>query len=615
MSLTFTISEGTGLFILPFMITMGSKAWDLINATGLFLLPISILIVSAFFEARAKGRDEGTPSVIFIKTLEARLIPVLLTLYFATMPFVSNSSGSAINNYNFAAYSCTGIPSIVGGLTNVSSLAPNTNMANYYGNDNPSLMFGLINELGTGLNGAAIGSLNCTPGANRNEVAESLSNYRIYDNKLTKAIKEFDTQCYTVATQKLARLRGNGTELSIDFSESPYNSMDTFGYEGEAIKKVYSGYITTSPILPTMMFNTPDYWNDVDSSTSSNTEITCESAASKVTDLISSDLQEHIADYNVSTGASFSHYTPSYENLISNIMETVNTTEGRTMTKSEAIDELAHSAYRNSISSWYNPLIRDSTVEKTTSLEDRTAFKNAQEAQNNPDSEEQTEKKQLLDQQERSGGTMALSYFGSLWVNLTKSIEVMTYVRMAPLLVTISQGMVLAFAPIIIVLSGYNSKILLNLAIFYFSLCLTPFFLNLGIMLDTVITGIIDVYSDGLPTQNAAVVENVNMLSTILILFCPTAWMTLMQMLGNYLSSSIDLTGAGQGAAQQTTQAIANQGRRTINDVSKIAKKKYLKATGNEKGMDNRQSKGVNAMHQRAKEDMNQMIINYSKGR
>lgn len=296
-------------------------------------------------------------------------------------------------------------------------------------------------------------------------------------------------------------------------------------------------------------------------------------------------------------------------------METVNTTEGRTMTKSEAIDELAHSAYRNSISSWYNPLIRDSTVEKTTSLEDRTAFKNAQEAQNNPDSEEQTEKKQLLDQQERSGGTMALSYFGSLWVNLTKSIEVMTYVRMAPLLVTISQGMVLAFAPIIIVLSGYNSKILLNLAIFYFSLCLTPFFLNLGIMLDTVITGIIDVYSDGLPTQNAAVVENVNMLSTILILFCPTAWMTLMQMLGNYLSSSIDLTGAGQGAAQQTTQAIANQGRRTINDVSKIAKKKYLKATGNEKGMDNRQSKGVNAMHQRAKEDMKQMIINYSKGR
>lgn len=613
MSLTFTISEGTGLFILPFMITMGSKAWDLINATGLYLLPVSAIIISSFFEARAKGRDEGSPSVIFIKTIEARLVPVLLTLYFATMPFVSNSSNTAINNYNFAAYSCTGIPSIVGGLSNVSSLAPNTNMSNYYGNDNPSLMFGIINELGTGLNGAAIGALNCSPGANRNEVAESLSNYRIYDNKVTKAIKEFDTQCFTVATQKLARLRGSGTELSIDFNTSPYNSMDTFGYEGEAIKKVYSGYITTSPILPTMMFNTPDYWNDVDSSTSSNTEISCESAASKVTDMISSDLQEHISDYNVSVGSAFSHYTPSYDNVISNIMMTVNSTEGRSMTKSEAIDELAHSAYRNSISSWYNPLIRDSTIEKTTSVEDRAAFKNAQEAQNNPENEDESEKKQVLDQSQRSGGTMALSYFGSLWVNLTKSIEVMTYVRMAPLLVTIAQGMVLACAPIMIVLSGYNSKVLLNLAVFYFSLCLTPFFLNLGMLIDTVITGIIDVHADGLPTQNAAVVENVNMLSTIIILFCPTAWMTLMQMLGNYLSSAIDFTGAGQGASQQTTKFITSKANMAGREFTKLAKKKYRSAQGNDKGMDSRQSKGVNAMHNRAKNEMKQMIINHAR--
>lgn len=114
------VSDATGLFILPFGITMHNATVDLMNSLGIFFIPFTIAIVNNFFSARAEGADEGSPSIIFIKRTEKDFVSMLFILLVVVMP-VNDSSAS----YSYKQFSHQSTPSLLKGSTEMSDLVDN----------------------------------------------------------------------------------------------------------------------------------------------------------------------------------------------------------------------------------------------------------------------------------------------------------------------------------------------------------------------------------------------------------------------------------------------------------------------------------------------------------
>lgn len=559
--MNFTISEATGLFTTPLMLTMGENAYNLMNELGLLFIPFTIAIIQCFFDSRSQGADEGASAIVFIKALEARFIPMLAILICAVMPATSQTP-----NFEFNAYQCADAPSIISGADNVASLKPNTNFSGLYGNSNPPLLFGLINQIGSAMNGVGIGALNCSAGANRNEAAEIITNLELHKPIAIKALREFDQQCYTNALQTLNRLQANNEDINVNFNHAPYNTLDAFAYDADAIIKVYDGSIT-SPSRSVMYFDTPDYWSDLDSHT--DDAITCASAASTITDTILDSLQS----------TSGRTRTKTWTGLVSKVQKTINTTNGNNYTESEAKTEMIRAAYRNNASNWYNPLLKRTSVEKTPTVETRAT------ANNKSGRGMVAHDNNRVQQQENNSGSAVsgLAFFGAMWSNLSKSIENMTYIRITPVLVTITQGAILAFGGIILLLSGYNSRALLHLLILYFALSLVPFFMNVGMIFDTVITGLVENKSNGLNITNTTVIEIVNYAATSVVYLCPLAWMTFMQLLGVHAGHALDMAGVAQAAKQASNKLVSKIGS-SVGDGYKYGSKRLSQINGGKGG-------------------------------
>jgi len=561
--MNFTISDPTGLFTLPFLITMAENAYNLMNELGLIFIPFTFVIVQSFFDSRSQGADEGAEAVIFVKLIESRFIPMFLILLLAVMPVTDSVSP----NFKYRAYQCTDAPSILVALDSVEDLRPNTNYANLYGNSNPSMLFGIVNEIGAAINGVGIGSLNCEAGINRNEVGEILSKIEVHKAIRAKALKEFDKQCYTKAVGSINRLESNNDTLNVDFNSAPYNSIDSLAYDSPALIKMYNGTIT-SPMRDPMLFIVPDYWDEIE--TGVGETATCEYISSTITNEIKTDLYATSA-FSV---------TGDFNSMASRVYKTINTPNGANFTLSDAVQEMTRASYRNTATSWYNPLMKRASIEKTPTVETRAVVNN--QAVNSTTSYNTSYSSPSYQQPTQGGITNSavsgLAYFGAMWSNLTKSIETLTYLRITPVILTIMQGCILAFGGIVLLLSGYNSRVLLHLALFYFSLSLVPFFMNVGVIFDNVITGLVENKSNGLNISNSSVIEIVNLAGTTLIILCPLAWLTLVQLLGIHVTNTMDLAGAGN-ASKTTANMGVQKVMQTMNSGISSGKREIRKTT------------------------------------
>lgn len=137
--------------------------------------------------------------------------------------------------------------------------------------------------------------------------------------------------------------------------------------------------------------------------------------------------------------------------------------------------------------------------------------------------------------------------------------------------------MYLRFWGLILVLSGYSSKILLHLILFYISAATAPLLINLGVIFDSYLTYVMQWYDAHIPLKNVGASKAVNFVGTTVIIGLPLGWMALFQLLGVHVSSQMDAaSSSGSGAAQDMGRAmgkVVQKFARLAHKVSKLPAK------------------------------------------
>lgn len=494
--MNYTVSEPLALFILPFMITLGNNTWNLINELGLMFIPFFIVLCRAVSQARALGRDEGSSHIMALKTVEKEFIPMFLVMLVASIPMKTTNSPTV----SYKAYSCAATPSLIFGVESVSELKPNTNFSEYFGNDNMTPLFGLIHQGATALNGVFTGKLNCDAGVNRHEVAASFANASISNRGFVQAILGFDGQCYQEGLSRFNRAMETGSSTT-DF----INNNDYY-ITSSVMLQSYDGSITSPTQNPINFIKSPTWEAHM-----GDTEVnTCTEAAYRVEESIKSFLQSYALGL----------YGEDFDTWIRDIRRVSNFSDPNRMTHDYMAErELIGAVYYNAVNGKARSSFEAAAATNVNDVQEQYRSKiypgNAYNAGSQKTQSYGYHVQEARAVHENNEAVSKLVYFGGVWGNFIKSLEAMSYVRIAPAIVSVAQGLIHALIPIVLLLSGYSPKVLLSISLAYFSVSCIPFFLNLGIIFDSKLTAIVEEFNDFIPIQTDTASTIINFAGTV----------------------------------------------------------------------------------------------------
>ncbi|PSU31674.1 hypothetical protein [Photobacterium lutimaris] len=517
------ISEPTGLFILPFMITLGANAWNLFNELGIIFIPFALAILSAIMKARTMGKDAGSPAMMSIKLVERSYIVMLPALLIATAPV--NMGGTP--TYTYRQYACADVPSIISNATNVSDLRPNSNFSDMYGNDRPSLLMGLTHELSTVINGVSIGFLNCATGENAHEIAEILSKAEIKNKLVFDMVRDFDNQCYQEAVTRLNTYKRNNVAMNIDFDLPPYNTPAALAFDSIAVQQLYNGGIRSGGADSQLYFNTNSRWPSHDPNDS---VVTCNVAVNDVRTLILDEVDENLQHWRnmLSNDRDIETYAAriaSFRNQSGGLDTNLTTNDG--------LNEIIRTAYQNTATSWASDFIVSYDVFADDNERNRSRMAIYQ-SEVVPEREpyEAANREAMRGINTDTGPIGTLEYLGLAFSSMGESIRSSMLQRTLPVGATLLQGFIFMTVPIIFVIAGYNGMVISRVLLFYFSLAMIPFWLQLGDLFESVIVYLISDFSDGINIENEVAKQSMIYIGLALKVLAIGAWFTFMQTLG-----------------------------------------------------------------------------------
>ncbi|MDN2483914.1 hypothetical protein [Vibrio agarivorans] len=473
-----------------------------------------------------------------LKLVEKEFIPMFLVLLVASIPMKTTNMPTV----SYKAYSCAGTPSLITGAESVSELKPNTNFSDHFGNDNMTPLLGLVHQGATVLNGVFTAKLNCDAGVNRHEVASSFANASISNRGFVQAILGFDGQCYQEGLTRFNNAMETGSSTT-DF----VNNNDYY-ITSSVMLQSYDGSIT-SPTQRTINFIKPPTWNTHIGGDDVNT---CTEAAYAVENAIKSHLQTYAPGL----------YGQDYDTWIGDIRRVSNFSDPNRMTHDYMAErELIGAVYYNAVNGRARSSFEAAAATNVNDVQEQYRSKiypgNAYNAGSQKTQSYGYHVQQAQTIHENNEAVSKLVYFGGVWGNFVKSLEAMSYVRIAPSLVSVAQGLIHCLIPIILLLSGYSPRVLLSICLAYFSVSCIPFFLNLGIIFDSKLTAIVEEYNDFIPIATDTASTIINFAGTVSMVFICTTWLMLFQMLGVRITSMMDAAGAvGRGAEQAGQIAI-----------------------------------------------------------
>lgn len=324
------VSEITGAWIIPYGIDIGNTFWDIINQTGLFLIPFFLTLGTCVIKARAMGRDEGAPSVLFIKMIEKKWIAMFFCMMLFVMPVDINSDlvpdsmtvdGQSVTftPINFKAYSCRKYESSIlgenGSTANVNPNLPFTQDLNY----NLPVAFGAANQIIQGFVQSLNASVPCDPSLDVTTLLGKTVTFSTNgDEDIDYTIGKFVDSCYIKALNVLKEAAAYGSyNDNLPLTEEQKYITST------QLIKAYGGGLTTktggmSDEL-NMLYDS-DRWKgstagdpidndeDVDGDSNEDTTIGCLEAARSIYTLVSEELDDNYSDMMTIAKASQTSY-------------------------------------------------------------------------------------------------------------------------------------------------------------------------------------------------------------------------------------------------------------------------------------------------------------------
>lgn len=485
------VSDATGLFILPFGITMHNATVDLMNALGIFFIPFTVAIVNNFFSARAEGADEGSPSIIFIKQTEKDFVCMLFILLVVVMPANDNSA-----TYSYKQYSHQSTPSLLNGSTEMSELIGNLTFSDELEKGQAPIAIGLINDIGQGISNSLIASIPCTPvstnsgtggctqDASLNKIAEALQSVKSYKGDTRKAISDFHETCYRNALGQYLEYKSLKDDMSLYSGAYPSNSNTKYGFNSSLMQSLYLGLMKigdetdSSVIYDQLTIDTGDYWP---SSVASSDDVYCQVASQAIYDELYSELKE-LDNYST-------YYEPAMNSWVDIYSRYGGDANEMVASSSTVKTEFINAMYINS----YNVSNR-----KIYSLVDGYIFAfNSLMAKYDIEFELPFLPKfinEIFADDAKNPSSSWLEYAGVVAVNaihLTTSIigAVDSYtkheitVRTFPTIIQVSIAATIMFSPFVIVLSGYNPKITYTVLVMLFGTCTSMYIFELGLVI------------------------------------------------------------------------------------------------------------------------------------
>lgn len=296
------ISEATGLFLIPYGVTLGNWIWQIINESSAYIIPfiISLLVLSA--KAIESQQSEGEASVDSLKSIEISFYSMMAVIVIFAQP-MTNSQPS----YSYKQVSCFSDGyGLIEGANTITDFKPTSPYLSNFANKDASIGLTASHQIGTLINSALISKMGCGQDM---DVTEQI----IYaEERLPKKIETYNTiiafnrECYKKGISRVESAEQNGMTFIKPNGDGQkwFNSaLMRSAYEGK-----YALLLNEDPVPFTAnsQFITPLSVVDTDCKTAAN-EIEQEILAELASE---SEDQEFIKRY-VQTSNNFNSTNPS----------------------------------------------------------------------------------------------------------------------------------------------------------------------------------------------------------------------------------------------------------------------------------------------------------------
>lgn len=538
------ISEPTGLYILPLAMNLARNAYNLIDELNLYLVPFTIMIIYQFFSARAQGQDEGSPAVLALKKVEATGIGMLFVAITFTQPWDSKP------NFRFSQYSCSSNASLISADFDTKDITGSNRFAGL-GNDiaNLPIITGVVHDFAAAVNGTLIAKMPCMQGVNVNEVTDDLTAMIPKEEVLLESIKAFNNQCYipALANVKSEQQKGNPLKYidSADQATSglPDNQNQVFRFFSTFMLNAYQGDIANergsgaSTINPNLTIATGENWYNT---SQRNSKLMCSSVANSLKDEIKQDLY---------SDSDYANKRKKIKNFVSLYYPA---------TDSDIDNEMISVMFQNVVSSI--------TGSRETSFKEARQFATSEFlAQSFPNLEKSGQ--YIMNaggDVDRAGKGFidSLIFFGGMYKSVEETAKAHAAQLVMPSMVIVALAIIIASIPVISLLSGYSIQVMYQILLFYFGISLVPYWLNVGIMFQTMLSALVP---DGPLSNNFFALVVVG---HYIIYMTPLIWLFLFQVLGTMAGSLlVNALGASTGMGDQAYkqfQSFVDQAKRTV---------------------------------------------------
>jgi hypothetical protein len=559
--------DAAGVFLIPLGASLNIAAWDTFNSLGLVYLPFLYLYISSWAKAHTQGADEGSSGILLIKYLEKGFYGYLFLIMIFCLPIGNEQKVS------YRQFSCLDNPSISSNaLKDINTASAGVLNALNLGNDSLPVGVGFLHNTFNGMNGALISKMACTKGASKSEVSKVLKDALPKTESVYQSIMEFDQQCFSIAKNNLKEAIGKK-----DAIKPNVNYGDQTGWT------FYPRY-TSSPVITQVYENL--YLNSPQTINSMQMEVTNNWFNSSVrgTTQKCSDMAESLYEKIEEDMTSYSDFDDKLEKL-----KAYTKMFNPNATDASLKHDLVNITYNNAVSG--DPsrelLFSEASPERSGFSLFGTSTPTQQWEQLKVDLESFGEKSESDNFSLMRSFSNVVVGVGSLFANVEETAKSLAVVMIIPSMMIMVKVVLLGSLPVLFVLSGFNVKFLYNWILLYFSVSLVPYWVNVGLQLETILLSMAD-YNESISKHISNLTDltlegsNLYLISataSTFVYMLPVLWVVLVQMVGNVAGSIfMNLVAgaaiAGQAGAQATQQTLVNTGSKASNRVDNYFKNK-----------------------------------------
>ncbi|EGR4213369.1 conjugal transfer protein TraG N-terminal domain-containing protein [Vibrio metoecus] len=544
-------NEISGIFMLPLASSLSNLNWQVMNELGIVFIPFIYSIVRCFFEARSQGLDEGSPAVLAIKLFEKAFWGYIIVIFLVATPYQSPLK------VHHKQYSCSDNPSLISNQFIGANAATTTALA-ALGADttiSPPFWYGLLHQVSVGINETATSKLSCKKGLTALEVVDTLKKQIPESESVFRSIHSFHKDCYAVAQTALHSAMAKSEPLLHSTNSRSQWSFypPAYAVGGGLMLSAYDGSYIKGKVLDEISMKVPDTWFDA---SQKGRTMACNTLAESLYKKIEADL---------SGGGAF-------QQDLKKLMDFARMTNPK-VSEAEIVHDMVIRVYEGSLSGsaskdtqwkqasfvggfdlgFLTPQLYESLSKNPNYLEDSFSDGNSSTLM------------------QAFSSTMVT--LGGMVTSLVEAPKSHAVSLLLPMIVTILQTILLIALPLLVVLSGYSFVFIFNWSLFYFAITLTPFWLNVGQQIETLLLSLIN-YSDSLASHALNVYEGsdrdmylVTSIASTFVYMTPVVWVMLVQIIGN-ISASTFMNAVSSGAV--VGQTGAEKGIGAMSDAGKL---------------------------------------------